>query len=163
MSLLSSFWDGFIEKLEKSKQNNPVTYPLLKYADQIKFTENKIIVSVDSLAAQEFLAKRTAEIEVSTVIERIPLITVPFFSLNNFVSSVWSDICQNRLSGNFTFRLMKIHLISKRHLPLHSAIWTKFWRWRIEFFQHFKIFVREFKGHVASAALFIYIHARIIR
>ena len=63
MSLLSSFWDGFIEKLEKSKQNNPVTYPLLKYADQIKFTENKIIVSVDSLAAQEFLAKRTAEIE----------------------------------------------------------------------------------------------------
>ncbi|MBI5123687.1 chromosomal replication initiator protein DnaA [Candidatus Roizmanbacteria bacterium] len=63
MSLLSSFWDGFIEKLEKNKENNPVTYPLLKYANPIKFTENKIIVSVDSLVAQEFLAKRTIEIE----------------------------------------------------------------------------------------------------
>jgi len=63
MSLISSFWNGFIEKLEKNKDNNPVTYPLIKYADQIKFTENKIIVSVDSQPAQEFLAKRATEIE----------------------------------------------------------------------------------------------------
>ena len=63
MSLISSFWDGFIEKLEKSKQNNPVTYPLLKHANPVELTEKKIVVSVDSPAAQEFLAKRTAEIE----------------------------------------------------------------------------------------------------
>jgi len=65
MSLLSSFWNGFIEKLEKSKQNNPVTYPLLKHAHPVELTEKKIVVSVDSQAAQEFLAKRTNEIEAS--------------------------------------------------------------------------------------------------
>ncbi len=63
MSLLSSFWDGFIEKQEKNKQNNPVTYPLLKHAIPIELTENKIIVSVESHAAQEFLTKRAVEIE----------------------------------------------------------------------------------------------------
>ncbi len=63
MSLISSFWDGFIEKLEKNKKNNPVMYPLLKNAGPIELKENKIIVSVNSPGAQEFLAKRTAEIE----------------------------------------------------------------------------------------------------
>lgn len=63
MSLLSSFWDGFLDKLEKSKQNNPVIYPLLKHARPVELTENKIVVSVDSPGAKEFLAKRTAEIE----------------------------------------------------------------------------------------------------
>ncbi len=65
MSLISSFWNGFIEKLEKNKQNNPVTYPLLKHAIPIELTENKIVVSVDSQAAQEFLAKRASEIETA--------------------------------------------------------------------------------------------------
>jgi len=65
MSLLPSFWDGFIEKLEKSKQNNPVMYPLLKHARPIELTENKITVSVDSQAAKDFLAKKTTEIEAA--------------------------------------------------------------------------------------------------
>ncbi len=65
MSLLSSFWNEFIEKLGKSKQNNPVMYPLLKHANPIELTENKIIVSVDSQGAQEFLAKRSSEIETA--------------------------------------------------------------------------------------------------
>lgn len=65
MSLISSFWDGFIEKLEKSKQNNPVTYPLLKHAHPVELTGKKIVVSVDSRAAQEFLAKRVNEIEAA--------------------------------------------------------------------------------------------------
>ncbi len=63
MSLLPSFWDSFIEKLGKNKQNNPVTYPLLKNADSVEFTENRVVVFVDSLAAQEFLEKRAIEIE----------------------------------------------------------------------------------------------------
>ena len=63
MSLLSAFWDGFIEKLEKSKQNNPVMYPLLKHANPIELTENKIIVSVNSPGAKDFLGKRAAKIE----------------------------------------------------------------------------------------------------
>lgn len=65
MSLISSFWDGFIEKLGKSKDNNPVTYPLLKYAKPIELTEDIITVSVDSPGAQEFLEKRANEIEAA--------------------------------------------------------------------------------------------------
>ncbi|MEK7633598.1 MAG: chromosomal replication initiator protein DnaA [Patescibacteria group bacterium] len=65
MSLLSSFWNEFIEKLGKSKKNNPVMYPLLKHANPVELTENKIIVSVDSQGAREFLAKRSAEIEAA--------------------------------------------------------------------------------------------------
>lgn len=65
MSLISSFWDGFIEKLGKNKENNPVMYPLLKYANPIELTEGKITVSVDSPGAQEFLEKRSKEIETA--------------------------------------------------------------------------------------------------
>src|SRR3989344_2083933 len=65
MSLLSSFWEGFLEKLEKNKQNNPVMYPLLKHANPIELTENKIVVSVDSQGAKDFLAKRAGEIETA--------------------------------------------------------------------------------------------------
>ena len=65
MSLISSFWDGFIEKLGKNKENNPVMYPLLKYANPIELTESKITVSVDSPGAQEFLEKRSKEIETA--------------------------------------------------------------------------------------------------
>jgi chromosomal replication initiator protein len=65
MSLLSSFWEGFLEKLEKNKQNNPVMYPLLKHANPIELTENKIVVSVDSQGAKDFLSKRAAEIETA--------------------------------------------------------------------------------------------------
>jgi chromosomal replication initiator protein len=63
MSLISSFWNEFIEKLGKNKKNNPVMYPLLKNAGPVEFLENKIIISVDSPGAQEFLAKRITEIE----------------------------------------------------------------------------------------------------
>lgn len=65
MSLLSSYWNGFLEKLEKNKQNNPVIYPLLKHAIPVELTENKIVVSVDSQGAQEFLTKRSSEIETA--------------------------------------------------------------------------------------------------
>jgi len=65
MSLISSFWNRFIEKLEKNKENNPVMYPLLKYAKPIKLTEDKIIISVDSPGAQEFLEKRSKEIDAA--------------------------------------------------------------------------------------------------
>lgn len=61
MSLTSSFWDGFIEKL--GKENNPVLYPLLKQAKVNKMTDENIVLSVSSSGAQEFLEKRTDEIE----------------------------------------------------------------------------------------------------
>ncbi len=65
MSLVSSFWDGFIEKLGKNKQDKSITYPLLKYANPIELTENKIIVSVDSSGTKDFLEKRAAKIEAA--------------------------------------------------------------------------------------------------
>ncbi|MEK7109674.1 MAG: chromosomal replication initiator protein DnaA [Patescibacteria group bacterium] len=63
MSLLSSYWDGFIEKLEKNKDNDPVIYPLLKHARIIKLIDDKIVLSVASPAAYDFLEKRTDKIE----------------------------------------------------------------------------------------------------
>lgn len=65
MSLLSSFWDGFIEKLGENKENNPVMYPLLKQAKLIELTDDKITLSVGSPGAQEFLEKRSSEIEAA--------------------------------------------------------------------------------------------------
>ena len=65
MSLLSSFWDGFVEKLGKNKQDKSIMYPLLKHANPIELTENKIVVSVNSPGAKDFLEKRAAKIEAS--------------------------------------------------------------------------------------------------
>lgn len=63
MSLLSSYWDGFIKKLEENKVNDPVRYPLLKQAKIVKLSDDKIVLSVASPAAYDFLEKRVAEIE----------------------------------------------------------------------------------------------------
>lgn len=63
MSLLSSYWDGFIEKLEKNKDNDPVIYPLLKQARIIKIIDDKIVLSVASPATYDFLEKRVDKIE----------------------------------------------------------------------------------------------------
>lgn len=63
MSLLSSFWNGFIEKLGENKQDKSILYPLLKQAKIIKLTDDKITFSVDSPGAQEFLEKRVNKIE----------------------------------------------------------------------------------------------------
>jgi chromosomal replication initiator protein len=65
MSLISSYWNGFIEELGKSKENNPVMYPLLKQAKPVKFSDDNITLSVGSAGAQEFLEKRVSEIETS--------------------------------------------------------------------------------------------------
>lgn len=65
MSLISSYWDGFIKSLGESKDNNPVMYPLLKQAKVAHVHDDKITLSVSSSGAQEFLQKRSSEIEAS--------------------------------------------------------------------------------------------------
>jgi len=65
MSLSSSFWNGFLESFEKNQQNKSIIYPLLKHARPIELSENKLTIAVESPQAQEFLAKRSREIEVS--------------------------------------------------------------------------------------------------
>ena len=62
MSLISSYWNGFIEKLEKNKDNDPVIYPLLKHAKIIKLTDDKITLSVVSPLPMIF-RKRVNKIE----------------------------------------------------------------------------------------------------
>lgn len=61
MSLISSHWESFITKL--GKENNPVLYPLLKFAKINKMNDDEIIISVVSSGAYDFLAKRTDVIE----------------------------------------------------------------------------------------------------
>ncbi|PIQ71540.1 chromosomal replication initiator protein DnaA [Candidatus Roizmanbacteria bacterium CG11_big_fil_rev_8_21_14_0_20_37_16] len=61
MSLIPSYWDGFIQKL--GKENNPVLYPLLKYAKIISIDDEKIVLSVVSSGPYDFLTKRVGEIE----------------------------------------------------------------------------------------------------
>ena len=65
MSLISSYWEGFIKNLGESKDNNPVLYPLLKQAKLVHSDDEKITLSVSSPGAQEFLQKRSSEIEAS--------------------------------------------------------------------------------------------------
>ena len=65
MSLLSSFWESFLESFEKNKQDKSITYPLLKHSRPVELTENKLVVSVESPSTQEFLAKRSEEIETA--------------------------------------------------------------------------------------------------
>ena len=65
MSLLSSFWESFLESFEKNKQDKSITYPLLKHSRPVELTENKLVVSVESPSTQEFLAKRSGEIETA--------------------------------------------------------------------------------------------------
>lgn len=52
-----------MESFEKNKRDKSITYPLLKHGRPIELTENKIVVSIDSPSAQEFLEKRSSEIE----------------------------------------------------------------------------------------------------
>jgi chromosomal replication initiator protein len=61
MSLTSSYWDSFIQKL--GKENNPVLYPLLKYAKIISIDDEKITLSVVSSGPYDFLTKRVDKIE----------------------------------------------------------------------------------------------------
>lgn len=62
MSLISSYWNGFIEKLGRNKESNQVIYPLLKQAKIIELNDDKITLSVVSQGAYDFLEKRTDKI-----------------------------------------------------------------------------------------------------
>lgn len=63
MSLLSSYWEGFIKKLEEKEGKNSVLPSLLKQAKIVKISDDKITLSVVSEGAFDFLDKRTDKIE----------------------------------------------------------------------------------------------------
>lgn len=63
MSLISSYWNGFIEELGKDKEKNQVIYPLLKQSRVLSLSDDKIVLSVNSPGTKEFLDKRINKIE----------------------------------------------------------------------------------------------------
>jgi chromosomal replication initiator protein len=63
MSLLSSFWEDFLKKLENNQKNIPVLYSVLKQTKPLELTEDKIIISCENQGIRFFLEKRVGEIE----------------------------------------------------------------------------------------------------
>lgn len=63
MSLLSSYWDGFVEKIGEKEGKNSVMPSLLKQAKIIELTDDQITLSVISQGAYDFLEKRVSKIE----------------------------------------------------------------------------------------------------
>jgi chromosomal replication initiator protein len=63
MSLLGSFWNQFLTKLEEVQDKKSVLYSILKQARPIELTEEKIIIACDSYGIKKFLDPKTGEIE----------------------------------------------------------------------------------------------------
>ncbi len=63
MSILSSFWNDFLNFLEKDKQKIPVLCSVLKQVKPIEITENELIVGCENQGLKFFLEKKVVEIE----------------------------------------------------------------------------------------------------
>lgn len=63
MSLLPSYWNGFIEKLGEKEGKNSVYFSLLKQVKIADFSEDNITLSVIGQGAYDFLEKRIDRIE----------------------------------------------------------------------------------------------------
>lgn len=63
MSVLSSFWNEFLEKLEKEQGRIPVLYSILKHVKPLELTDEKIVVSCENQGAKIFLEQRKVEVE----------------------------------------------------------------------------------------------------
>lgn len=63
MSVLSSFWNEFIEKLTQDQGRIPVLYSILKHAKPLELTDEKVVVSCENQGAKIFLEQRKAEVE----------------------------------------------------------------------------------------------------
>ncbi len=63
MSLLSSFWNGFLESFSKNKKRAPILFSVLRQAKPLEITEDKIVLGCDSQGVRIFLEKRVQEIE----------------------------------------------------------------------------------------------------
>lgn len=63
MSLLSSVWSEFLEKIGQEKPNLPVLYSILKQVAPIELTEEKIILSCENQGTRLFLEPKKADVE----------------------------------------------------------------------------------------------------
>src|SRR3989344_7644130 len=80
MSILSSFWDQFLESLlvGKDKNNPPVIYSLSKQLHPVELTENKITLGCENTGMKFYLeaGKARAEIENAISNHAVKRITV---------------------------------------------------------------------------------------
>src|SRR3989344_4287076 len=63
MSILSSFWDQFLESLSKGKKNVPVLLSFLKQLNVIELTEQKIVLGCSNQGLKFYFDKRRTELE----------------------------------------------------------------------------------------------------
>lgn len=63
MSLTSSYWEGFVKKFGEKDNQNSVIPSLLKQTKIVEATDDKIVLSVASPGAYDFLEKRIDKIE----------------------------------------------------------------------------------------------------
>jgi len=70
MSILSSFWDQFLESLlvGKDKNNPPVIYSLSKQLHPVELTENKIILGCENTGMKFYLESGKARAEIENAI-----------------------------------------------------------------------------------------------
>lgn len=61
--MLQSFWDGFLQYVEKNDQRNPIVYSILKQLHPLEITEQKIVVGCENQGIRIFLEKKTSLIE----------------------------------------------------------------------------------------------------
>ncbi|OGK12605.1 chromosomal replication initiator protein DnaA [Candidatus Roizmanbacteria bacterium RIFCSPHIGHO2_02_FULL_37_15] len=57
MSILSSFWDQFIESIAKNQKKYPLLFPLLKQIHPVELTEEKIVLSCQNQGLKFYLDK----------------------------------------------------------------------------------------------------------
>jgi len=63
MSFLSSFWDEFLTKFEPNQQKHSVLYSVLKQSRPVEITEEKIVISCNSIGLKKFLDPKQKEVE----------------------------------------------------------------------------------------------------
>jgi len=63
MSLLSSFWNEFLAKLNEIKGEKSVLYSVLKQTHPVELTEEKIVIGCDNQGIKKYLDPKLKEIE----------------------------------------------------------------------------------------------------
>lgn len=63
MSILSSFWNDFLDFVNKDGKKNPVFFSVLKQIKPIEISESELVLSCDNQGEKFFLEKRLGEIE----------------------------------------------------------------------------------------------------
>ncbi len=64
MSLLSSFWEGFLESFSVDPNKSPFLFSVLNQTKPLEITEDKIVLGYDNQGVRIYLEKRTQEIEL---------------------------------------------------------------------------------------------------